>query len=559
LSWEAEARRAFRSYEDKLEFVYLTGLPMQTLLSQVDRLPPDSVIYYLHVFEDGAGKAHVPSDALEAIAGKANAPVYGNVDTYVGRGVVGGRVFSFEAEGRHAARLGLRVLAGERPEQIGVQETSENTYMLDWRQLRRWGVSEASLPPDSDVRYRQPSFWDLYRWHVLGVVSLCTIETLLIAGLLVQRSSRMRADRALRESEARFRRMADTAPVMVWMSGTERLCTYFNKYWLDFTGRPLEREIGNGWTEGVHADDFQHCLDVYHRSFDARRPFRMEYRLRRSDGAYRWVLDTGVPRFRSDGAFEGYIGSAIDITEEKHLTEELRANQRELRVLTGKLLNAHETERRRIAGELHDDLSQRLALHAVQLDLLAQKPPETSAQFAEQVQGLSAQVKQLSSSVHDLSRQLHPTKLEQLGLVAAVSGLCKELGQSHDLLIEFAHYDIPDGIPAETALCLYRIAQEALRNVIKHSGARRADVEMGGDLDAIRMQIVDDGAGFDAKSVNGQGGLGLVSMRERLRLVHGEIAIESHPPDGTRIRVRVPVRAAPLTAPSSPAVGEWAR
>jgi PAS domain S-box-containing protein len=543
LTWVAEARREFHPYEDKLEFVYLAGLPMKDLLSEVNHLPPNSIIYYLHIFEDGAGKAFIPAKAVELIAARANAPIYGNVDTYVGRGLVGGRVFSLEAEGRNAAKLGLRILAGERPEQIGVQETSANAHLFDFRQLRRWGISEVSLPPGSEVRHRDASFWELYRWHVIGVVSVCVIEALLIAGLLVQRSSRLRADRALRESEDRFRRMADTAPVMVWMSGPDKLCTYFNKYWLDFTGRPLEREIGNGWSEGVHADDFEHCLDVYSRSFDARRPFRMEYRLRRFDGKYRWVLDTGVPRFGTNGAFEGYIGSAIDITDERQLTEELQENQRELRVLTGKLLQAQEIERRRIARELHDDLSQRLALLCVQLDLLGQRPPELPEQLAAQAQDLSDQIRQLSSAVHDLSRQLHPTKLEQLGLVAAVSGLCKEMGQSHALELEFEHHGVLDSIPADTALCLYRIVQECLRNVVKHSGARGADVELSGDDGAICLRITDDGAGFDSKAVEERGGLGLVSMRERLYLVGGKLTIDSSLSGGTRVEVHVPQMA----------------
>src|SRR5262249_11091457 len=146
-----------------------------------------------------AGKAFVPAEALELIAGKANAPIYGNVDTYIGRGLVGGRVFSFEAEGRNAARLGLRILAGERPEQIGVQDTSENSYMFDWHQLRRWGIREDELPNGSVIRHQEPGFWDLYRWHVLGVISLCIIEGLLIVGLLVQRSSRMRAEKRFRQ------------------------------------------------------------------------------------------------------------------------------------------------------------------------------------------------------------------------------------------------------------------------------------------------------------------------------------------------------------------------
>src|SRR5207237_761138 len=132
------------------------------------------------------------------------------------------------------------------------------------------------------------------------------------------------AEEELRESEARFRTVADAAPVLIWMSGPDKLCTFFNKGWLNFTGRKLEQELGNGWSEGVHADDFAHCLDVYKNSFDARQPFTMEYRLRRSDGEYRWVLDSGTPHFADDGAFLGYIGSCIDITERKHAQEKFR-------------------------------------------------------------------------------------------------------------------------------------------------------------------------------------------------------------------------------------------
>jgi PAS domain S-box-containing protein len=133
---------------------------------------------------------------------------------------------------------------------------------------------------------------------------------------------------ALRESEERFRLMADTAPVMIWMSGPDKLCTYFNKHWLDFTGRPLQRELGEGWSEGVHHDDLERCLNTYVRAFDARETFRMEYRLRRFDGEYRWVLDAGVPRYRLDGVFEGYIGSCIDVTDRKEMIETLQERLR---------------------------------------------------------------------------------------------------------------------------------------------------------------------------------------------------------------------------------------
>src|SRR5213596_2241832 len=135
---------------------------------------------------------------------------------------------------------------------------------------------------------------------------------------------RKQAEDALRESEERFRTVANAAPVMIWMSGTDKACTFFNKGWLDFTGRKLEQELGNGWADGVHREDFDRWRDIYGNSFDARQPFTMEYRLRRSDGEYRWVLDSGTPRFASDGAFLGYIGSCIDITERKRGEEKFR-------------------------------------------------------------------------------------------------------------------------------------------------------------------------------------------------------------------------------------------
>jgi PAS domain S-box-containing protein len=155
----------------------------------------------------------------------------------------------------------------------------------------------------------------------------------LVAEVFANAQARKRADVALRESEGRFRRIADTSPVMIWMSGVDKRCTYFNKPWLDFTGRALEAELDDGWSEGVHRDDLRRCLDIYVDAFDARKPFRMEYRLRRFDAAYRWVLDTGVPRFGPGGGFEGYVGSCIDITDQKCVEDELRESEARLRFL----------------------------------------------------------------------------------------------------------------------------------------------------------------------------------------------------------------------------------
>jgi signal transduction histidine kinase len=256
---------------------------------------------------------------------------------------------------------------------------------------------------------------------------------------------------------------------------------------------------------------------------------------------YRWRVIGGVVLC----AVEAFLIVALILERmsRKRAQRVLRSSQSELRGLTGRLLQAQETERRRIAGELHDDLNQGLALLAVELDLLAQSPLGRGAPIEAQLRRLSSRVKQMSTAVHDLSHQLHPAKLEQLGLVAALRGLCGELGPAHGLGIDFAAEGVPTSIPGDTALCLYRIAQEALGNVIKHSGARHARVELRGGPDAVTLRVSDDGSGFDSGSAAGKGGLGLISMRERLRLVGGEISLESRSSGGTRVEVRTPLGA----------------
>jgi PAS domain S-box-containing protein len=150
-------------------------------------------------------------------------------------------------------------------------------------------------------------------------------------GVVMDITERKRAEEQLRESEARFRDVANAAPVMIWMSGADKLCTFFNKFWLDFTGRTVDQELGNGWADGVHRDDLGRCLEIYAKAFDARQGFTMEYRLRRFDGEYCWVLDNGVPRLDSNGTFLGYIGSCIDITERKQLDDRLKRERAFLR------------------------------------------------------------------------------------------------------------------------------------------------------------------------------------------------------------------------------------
>jgi PAS domain S-box-containing protein len=345
---------------------------------------------------------------------------------------------------------------------------------------------------------------------------------------------------AANESEDRFRIMADKAPVMIWMSGTDKLCTFFNQGWLDYTGRSMDEEMGNGWVSGVHPDDLARCLETYTSAFDARIPFEIEYRLRRFDGNFRWILDYGVPRFEPSGVFCGYIGSCIDINDRK-------SAEGSLRELGGRLIAAQEEERTRIARELHDDLGQRTALALVDLDLLNEDHPRLSGQVKKHLSTLTKVVRDLSSDISRISHRLHPSRLDILGAAAAVRGLCAELSEQHALQIHFVGRNVPRNLPQDVNLCLFRVAQEALRNIIDHSGVSEARVELSGDPNGVDLCISDSGVGFDLESSKAHGRLGLVSIRERVRLVRGHLSIESQPSRGTTIRVRIPLSVSDAT------------
>jgi PAS domain S-box-containing protein len=340
-------------------------------------------------------------------------------------------------------------------------------------------------------------------------------------------------EKVLRESEKRFRLVADTAPVLIWMSGVDKMRSFFNKRWLNFTGHAMEKELGEGWTSGVHPDDLPRCLQIYKGSFDARADFDVEYRLRRFDGEYRWIVDYGVPRFESDGQFCGYIGSCVDITDRKSSAEALQA-------LTGRLIHAQEEERTRIARELHDDFSQRMALVGISLGHLGKMLSPSEVEERGKVQEILKETKELSADLHALSHQLHSSKLEYVGLGPAINGLCHEIGHRHKLDIQFSNSGIPGNIPKDVTLCLFRVAQEALINVAKHSQAKSGYVELGANESGVSLRIRDDGKGFDAGSPNPRAGIGLIGMQERIRLVGGRLSVRSAPSQGAEILAEVP-------------------
>ena len=527
------ARPQFEEFQKRVKFTYLTGVAVDDLVRTVTQAPDGTTIFFLSMFQDSAGNNLVSHEVLKRIASVARVPVYSQSGMNLGRGIVGGVVFDPQSLGLETAQLTLRVLRGERLQDLPVQESKSTVPMVDWRQLRRWGLDEKRLPVGTVVRFHEASVWESYKWYMIGGVVLILAETLLIFGLVWQRARAKRAETHLRESEERFRLVANTAPVMIWTAGTDRKCSYVNKTWLDFTGRPLEAELGDGWVEGVHPDDSNRCLQTYTEAFNRRVSFELQYRLRRKDGEYRWVLDDGVPRFDPDGTFAGYIGSCIDITERKLAEESLATIGR-------RLIEAHEAERTWIGRELHDDINQRLALLAIALDRWSHDA--STNEVTEIVRHTRARITEIAQDVQGLSHRLHSSKLDYLGLATAAKSFCRELSEKTKVEIVFQHAGISHTLSKEVSLCLFRVLQEGLQNAVKHSGARSFTVDLQGTEESIELTVADFGNGFEEQEAFTRHGLGLISMRERLQLVHGELSVKSQPGAGTTIRARVPLK-----------------
>jgi len=224
----------------------------------------------------------------------------------------------------------------------------------------------------------------------------------------------------------------------------------------------------------------------------------------------------------------------IDITERK-LAEAALAG------VSRKLIEAHEQERTRIARDLHDDVVQRLALLSLELEGVKEDVPDVASELRSRIGTLQNEATRITDDVQLLSHELHSSKLEYLGIVGATKNFCKEYGERQKVEIDFQSHDVPTALPAELSLSLFRVLQEALRNAMKHSGVKRFEVRLWGSTGEIHLTISDLGAGFDTGTAMKSTGLGLTSMQERLRLVHGELSINSQPKGGTTIHARVPL------------------
>ena len=520
--WLREMKREFQRFGDRLQFIWTDALSFDEIVQRSRTMPARSAIFFAILSRDGKGEPRVGGDTLASLHAVANVPLFALYG--VGRGVVGGPLLSTDDLSRTTAQVALRMLAGESPRRIKTptQRTSQPTY--DARELQRWSIDESRLPPASVVLFREPAVWrrDLHTIVVGGLAGgVPAVAIVLFVGLVARRRAQGRRPVA---TDLLTPGHGDAA-VRVWTAGADGQRVDAG------TGHPAGATGHDSWTALVHPDDVERARQIYCRALARREPFQMEYRVGEPGGVERWILDTGLPRFSGED-FDGYVGSAVDITA-------LGRARAELSDLSRHLMQVHEQERAALARTLHEDVCQRMMALTLRLHTL----PGTTADgevlaavddISKQLAGLVGEIAAVPDTVHQ--------RLQLLGLAAAGRKFCDDLSARHGVAVHFQDEDIPRQLPSDIALALFRVLQEATVNAAVHSAAREVWVSVRGTASEIRLQIVDRGVGFDTQHAVPSGGIGLVAIRERLKIVGGDSVVVSRPGEGTRVEAWVPLR-----------------
>lgn len=301
------------------------------------------------------------------------------------------------------------------------------------------------------------------------------------------------------------------------------------------------------WSERIHPNDRARVLGHLDEYLARKRPgFREEYRIHRRDDRWIWVLDRAYALWNEEGQAIRLVGSEKDITQRKQAEELLRQHEARLVDLSAKLLRTQDQERQRIARELHDDMTQRLAVLAVEIGSLARTGPFDAPTKAH-IEHLRKAAAQLAEDVHNFAYRLHPSLLEHLGLEAAIRDQVDEFSRRSGLKVQYTQRHVPQSLPMDVSTCLYRVTQESLQNVLKHAEASEVLVRLLGTATGVGVCVRDDGKGFiQAPSGSTSRGLGLISMEERVRLFQGTFRIRTSPGKGTEVHAWLPLSDSPL-------------
>jgi PAS domain S-box-containing protein len=405
--------------------------------------------------------------------------------------------------------------------------------MFNWQALRRWGLKESNLPPGSIVLNRPQSLWQQYKRYVLTGIIVLLAQTGAISALLWQRARKRKTEAELVTSEERFSKTFRHSPLVLAISRTsDSRFTDVNESFEQQVGWKREEVIGRTPLDlhlWANADQRAEFVSHTQNNSSVR---NLEAFIRRKDGETRTFLVSAEVLEVSGQKYTLSVGA--DITDRKRAEEMLSTMSR-------RLIEAQEKERTWIARELHDAFNQKVAMVSVNLNYLERGLSGSEVQAKTYAEEIKRQIKELGNDIHALSHRLHSSKLDYLGLASACKGFCTELSTRQSVEIEFHSENIPRELSKEISLCLFRVLQEALQNAVKYSGVRNFQVVLKCASREVELSVSDSGSGFDLDEVMSGAGLGLTSMKERMKLVDGQLSIESKPGMGTTIYARVPL------------------
>jgi PAS domain S-box-containing protein len=346
------------------------------------------------------------------------------------------------------------------------------------------------------------------------------------------------ATEAVKESQARYRAIVEDQTDFICRFLPDGTLTFVNHSFCRYLGKRPNELIGHNLSElGTQAG--KEMLERDLAIFSPDKPVNaFVHRLSGPDGPWsQWITRAF---FNNRGYIVEFQSAGRDITEQKQTEAAVLKYQRELQTLTARLIAGEEQNSKHVARELHDVFSQKLAVLGMEISTLQRTEPESP--LCERLRQVASQIGGLANDIHQLSRRLHPAILDDLGVAAALNAECLAFSASYGIPVEFTPQNPPERLPEDVSLCLYRVAQESLRNIGKHAGATAVRVALTGSSNETRLVIEDIGDGFELEHIRGKGGLGLISMDERVRLVGGTFFIQSKPRKGTRIEVRIPFR-----------------
>lgn len=537
-SVEAILRDQFKELESKVKFTYLTDLSLDALLAQVKSLPERSIIFYSRQDYEEPGLSLSLTDVLSLIASEAKVPIY-VAGTYVGYGPVGGYVVDAYECGNQAGQLALRIMNGAQPKELPIVEVP-SIPTFDWRQLRRWGIDENRLPLRSEIHFKEHTIFEQYKWRILGALALCILQSLFIAGLLIERRRRRLAREAFQERQQRYELATTSGQVVVWDWDLQTSDFYADPLLKSLLGYE-DHEIGHHfdeWIRLVHPDDVNLLLERLRSHIDrGTGQFEAEHRLVMKDASVRWFVTRGSVVHNNQGVAVRMIGTGTDITQRK-------LAEHELELLSTRLLDAQDQERRRIARELHDGTAQHLCTVLLNLEKLA-------STFTDDLQHTVSECKtsctQALNELRTLSYILHPPMLDFVGLSASLRWYLEGFSRRSGIDVKLTTTADFGRLPAKIETDLFRIVQECLANIHRHSGSRTAQVRLELRATEVVLHVEDQGHGMPVSMVNEANarpaGVGLSGIEQRLRYLGGHMEIQSNS-DGTTITAVVPLPAA---------------